>query len=95
MRSLCNAIALLALLLYSSLQKNLAMNAKIHAEVQQLKIYLQKYPQQAIQLAVNHLKDYLILLNECQRLKDQIELFNPLLSFSERDPDGERITAIS
>ena len=52
------------------------MNAKIHAEVQQLKIYLQKYPQQAIQLAVNHLKDYLILLNECQRLKDQIELFN-------------------
>ena len=73
MRSLCNAIALLALLLYSSLQKNLAMNAKIHAEVQQLKIYLQKYPQQAIQLAVNHLKDYLILPLFCHSPKKELE----------------------
>ena len=49
------------------------MNAKIHAEVQQLKIYLQKYPQQAIQLAVNHLKDYLILPLFCHSPKKELE----------------------
>jgi hypothetical protein len=60
---------------YSSLQKNLAMNSQIQAETQQLKVYLDQYPYEAAQLAVNHLEDYLILLNEYQRLKEQIELF--------------------
>ena len=48
------------------------MNPNIDAEVQQLKIYLAQYPHEAAQLAVNHLEDYLILFNECQRLEDQI-----------------------
>ncbi|NJO98919.1 MAG: hypothetical protein HC764_25405 [Pleurocapsa sp. CRU_1_2] len=51
------------------------MNPNIDAELQQLKAYLAQYPHEAVQLAVNHLEDYLILLNECQRLQDQIELF--------------------
>jgi hypothetical protein len=50
------------------------MNSLIHAEVQQLKLYLQTYPRKAAQLAVNHLEDYLILLNECQLLDEQIVL---------------------
>lgn len=48
------------------------MNPNIDAELQQLKAYLAQYPHEAVQLAVNHLEDYLALLNECQRLKDQI-----------------------
>jgi hypothetical protein len=51
------------------------MNPNIDAELQQLKAYLAQYPHEAVQLAVNHLEDYLALLNECQRLDKQIELF--------------------
>jgi hypothetical protein len=51
------------------------MNEKNYAEVRRLKVHLQRHPEQSAQLAVNHLEDYLILLNECQRLQDQIELF--------------------
>jgi hypothetical protein len=62
----------------------LAMNEKNHAEVQQLRLYLQKYPEQAAQLAINHLEDYFVLLNEFKHLQDQIKLFGqsktPLIS---------------
>jgi hypothetical protein len=51
------------------------MNPHIRAEVRRLKVHLQRHPEQSAQLAVNHLEDYLVLLNECQRLQDQIELF--------------------
>jgi hypothetical protein len=50
------------------------MNEKNHAEVQQLKLHLQQHPEQAFQLAIDHLYDYLILLNECRHLDQQVEL---------------------
>jgi hypothetical protein len=57
------------------------MNPHIRAELRRLKVHLQRYPEQAEQLAINHLEDYLILLNECQRLQDQIELFGQSKTF--------------
>lgn len=50
------------------------MNSLILAEVQKLKLYLQKYPKLATKMAVNHLEDYLVLFNECKHLEEQIAL---------------------
>ena len=50
------------------------MNPNIDAELQQLKVYLDQYPHEAAQLAVNHLEDYLVQLKEFKHLQDQIEL---------------------
>ncbi|MEY2833605.1 MAG: hypothetical protein RLZZ574_2864 [Cyanobacteriota bacterium] len=40
-----------------------------------MEVYIQKHPEQAVQLAINHLEDYLIVLNECRHLEEQIGLF--------------------
>lgn len=60
------------------------MNSQIHAEVQQLRRYLQKHPEKAVKHAVNYLEDYLVLLNEFKHLQDQIRLLQqsktPLIS---------------
>jgi predicted FMN-binding regulatory protein PaiB len=48
------------------------MNPNIHAEVQRLKLHLQRYPEQSAQLAVNHLEDYLVLFSEYRLLQAQI-----------------------
>lgn len=50
------------------------MNFHIRAELRRLKVHLQRYPEQAEQLAIAHLEDYLILFNECRYLEKQIEL---------------------
>mgnify|MGYP003519414302 FL=1 len=57
------------------------MNPNIDAEVQQLKVYLDQYPHEAAQLAVNHLEDYLVQLKEFKHLQDQIELFKQSKTF--------------
>lgn len=76
-RSHRNAITLLALLSFTHLYKILdpAMNSHILAEVQKLRLYLQRHPQEAAKLAVNYLEDYLVLLNEFKLLQNQINHF--------------------
>jgi hypothetical protein len=54
-----------------STEQNFAMKPHIFTELQQLKLHLQKYPEQAAQLALHHLEDYLILLNEYKHLQHQ------------------------
>jgi hypothetical protein len=49
------------------------MNLNIDTEIQQLKLHLQRHPEQAAQLAINHLEDYLVLLNEYNHLQQQID----------------------
>jgi hypothetical protein len=49
------------------------MNPQISKEVQELKLHLQRYPEESTQLAVNHLEDYLVLLNEVTHLQQQID----------------------
>ena len=65
------------------------MNSQIHAEVLLLKFYLQRYPEKAAQLAINHLEDYLILLNEYKNLQDQIELLQQFKSPLISRPDSQ------
>lgn len=48
------------------------MNSKIQIEIQQLKFYLQQYPQQATQIAINYCKYYLILRFEYNSLKTKV-----------------------
>jgi hypothetical protein len=60
------------------------MNPQISNEVQELKLHLQRYPEQSAQLAVNHLEDYLVLLNEYNHLQQQIDR----LRYAKRYPLG-------
>jgi hypothetical protein len=49
------------------------MNSKILDEVQLLKLYLKRFPQQATELAIAYLEDYLVLESEFNRLTAQLK----------------------
>jgi hypothetical protein len=84
-----------------STEQNFAMKPHILTELQQLKsrggrvsrpcpidllkLHLQKYPEQAAQLTLHHLKDYLILRDECKHLQHQIKL----IQYAKRYPLGQ------
>lgn len=46
---------------------------KITAEVQRLKHHLQKHPEQALELAISHYQDYLVLVTESEKLQCRLK----------------------
>jgi hypothetical protein len=63
------------------------MNSKILDEVQLLKLYLQRFPESATELAIAHLEDYLVLVSEYNRLTAQLKQL-------QRDLDRNTLTSI-
>jgi hypothetical protein len=45
----------------------------IQNDVEQLKLYLQRFPESAKDLAIAHLEDYLVLVSEYNRLTAQLQ----------------------
>ena len=54
--------------------KNTSLSLESQLEVERLKIYLKKYPQQAFELAISHFEDYLELVWEYKKLEKQKQL---------------------
>ncbi|MGL6343430.1 MAG: hypothetical protein ACRC80_30350 [Waterburya sp.] len=59
------------------------MNSKIQIEIQKLKLYLQQYPQQATQLAINYFEYYLILSSEYNSLKTKVTQLQKINTFND------------
>lgn len=53
---------------------NSSLPLESQLEVERLKIYLKKYPQQAFELAISHFEDYLELVWEYKKLEKQKQL---------------------
>jgi hypothetical protein len=65
------------------------MNSKILDEVQLLKLYLKRFPQQATELAIAYLEDYLVLESEFNFLQNQVKQLQRDPTFIPRYPMRE------
>jgi hypothetical protein len=58
-------------------------------DVQQLKLYLQRFPESATELALAHLEDYLVLKSEFNFLQNQVKQLQRDQTFIPRYPFAE------